>query len=161
MTCLKNIKSVLSAGRSPCVSVYVRVWLWCLCVCTLTLPRSALINGKVSNWRVSIIPKWRIQGGAPNVRPPTAQNFLDFMQFLGKFDKIVCWRPPGGRRPLLQGILDPPLNADLCLNSYWIFVRCFVVYWVSHTLDNSFCSWCCFYALQDVRSQVMNAQTNG
>ena len=27
-------------------------------------------------------------------RPPTAQNFLDFMQFLGKFDKIVCWRPP-------------------------------------------------------------------
>ena len=32
-----------------------------------------------------------------------AQNFLDFMQFSGKFDKIVCWRP------LLQGILDPCL----------------------------------------------------
>ena len=42
--------------------------------------------------------------------PPTAQNFLDFMQFSGKFDEIVCWRPPqGGSAPLLQRILDPPL----------------------------------------------------
>ena len=42
--------------------------------------------------------------------PPTVQNFLDFMQFFGKFDKIICWRPPPeGWRPLLQGILDPPL----------------------------------------------------
>ena len=35
----------------------------------------------------------------------TAQNFLGFMQFFGKFDKIVCWRPPPaleGRRPLLD-----------------------------------------------------------
>ena len=39
-------------------------------------------------------------------RPPTAQNFLDSMQFFGKFDKIVC------RRPLLQGILDPPLMGE-------------------------------------------------
>ena len=116
MTCLKNIKSVLSAGRSPCVSVYVRVWLWCLCVCALTLPRSALINGKVSNWRVSIIPKWRIQGGAPNARPPTAQNFLDFMQFLGKFDKIVCWCPLEGRHPLLQGI---PRSAPVPVHTMW------------------------------------------
>ena len=38
-----------------------------------------------------------------------AQNFLDFMQFFRKFDKIVCWRPPRGSAPLLQGILDPPL----------------------------------------------------
>ena len=42
---------------------------------------------------------------------PTAQNFLDFMQFLEIFDKIMCWRPPTleGRRPLLQGILDHAL----------------------------------------------------
>ena len=40
-------------------------------------------------------------------RPTTAQNFLDFMQFFGKFDKIVCWRSLQGRRPLLQGILYP------------------------------------------------------
>ena len=50
-------------------------------------------------------------GGAPDAHPPTAQNFLDFMQFFGKFDKIVCWRPlpREGRRSLLQGILDLPL----------------------------------------------------
>ena len=57
--------------------------------------------------------------GAHPAPPPTAQNFLDFMQFFGKFDKIVCWRPPPeGRRPLLQGILDPPLEfAFMRLNS--------------------------------------------
>ena len=32
--------------------------------------------------------QWRIQGD------PTAQNVLDFMQVLGKFDKIVYWRAP-------------------------------------------------------------------
>ena len=49
-------------------------------------------------------------GGVPLAcSPPTAQNFLNFMQFFGKFDKIVCWHPLEGRRPLLQGILDPPL----------------------------------------------------
>ena len=53
--------------------------------------------------------QWRIQG-APLV-PPTAQNFLDFMQFWGKFHKIVCWRPLEGRRPLLRGILDLPLKG--------------------------------------------------
>ena len=55
--------------------------------------------------------QWRIQGGAP---PPTAQNFLDFIQFLGKFDKIICWcPPPEGRRPLLQGILYPRLSVRI------------------------------------------------
>ena len=41
------------------------------------------------------------RGGAPGALPPppTAQNFLNFMQFLGKFDKIVCRRPLEGRRP--------------------------------------------------------------
>ena len=31
------------------------------------------------------------------------------MQFSTKFGKIICWRPLQGWRPLLWGILDPPL----------------------------------------------------
>ena len=27
--------------------------------------------------------------------PPGGPNSFNFMQFLGKFGKIVCWRPPG------------------------------------------------------------------
>ena len=57
--------------------------------------------------------QWRIQGGPPaHPLPPTAQKFLDFMQFWGNFDKNICWRPPpDGRRPLLWGILDPLLGT--------------------------------------------------
>ena len=42
--------------------------------------------------------------------PPGGPNSFNFMQFLGNFGKIVCWRPPGSWRPLLGEILDPPLN---------------------------------------------------
>ena len=48
----------------------------------------------------------RIQGGAP---PPTDQNFLNFMQFLGNPANLCVGAPPRGWRPLLQGILYPPL----------------------------------------------------
>ena len=29
-----------------------------------------------------------------DARPPGGPNSFNFMQFLGKFGKIVCWRPP-------------------------------------------------------------------
>ena len=35
-----------------------------------------------------------LEGRPRNVPPPTAQNFLNFMQFLGKLGKIVCWTLP-------------------------------------------------------------------
>ena len=38
------------------------------------------------------------------------------MQFLGKFGKIVCWRPLEGWRTHLGKILDPPLRRDRRLN---------------------------------------------
>ena len=54
---------------------------------------------------IHIVFQWRIQGGRP--APATDQNFLNFMQFFGKF---VCWPlPMEGWRPLLRGILDPLL----------------------------------------------------
>ena len=43
------------------------------------------------------------QGGARDASPPGGPNSFNFMQFLGNFGKIVCWRP------LLGEILDPPL----------------------------------------------------
>ena len=42
-------------------------------------------------------------GGHPARAPPTAQNFLNFMQFFAKFGKITCWRPPGGLAPPPMG----------------------------------------------------------
>ena len=57
--------------------------------------------------------QWRIEGGrGGGAFPPTAQIFLNFMQFFGKFGKIVYWRPPRRvRAPLLRRILDLPLKA--------------------------------------------------
>ena len=35
----------------------------------------------------------------PARAPPMDQNFLNFMQFLGKSGKFVCWHPPGELAP--------------------------------------------------------------
>ena len=41
--------------------------------------------------------------GAPGTRAPGVQIFFNFMQFLGKFGKIVCWCPPGEFAPQPRG----------------------------------------------------------
>ena len=51
------------------------------------------------NSRMAVTWLCEYSGGSKGGAPPTAQNFLDFMQFLGKFDKIICWRPPRGSAP--------------------------------------------------------------
>ena len=52
--------------------------------------------------------------GVRGMRAPWGPNSFNFVQFLGKFGKIVCWRaPPGSWCPLLREILDPPLSRDL------------------------------------------------
>ena len=35
--------------------------------------------------------------------PPPGPNSFNCMQFLGKFGKIVCWRPPGKLAPPPRG----------------------------------------------------------
>ena len=35
--------------------------------------------------------------------------------FFGTFGKIVCWRPPEDRRPLLQGMLYLPQELEVDL----------------------------------------------
>ena len=37
-----------------------------------------------------------LEGAPPARAPPTAQNFLNFMQFFAKFGKIICWPPRVG-----------------------------------------------------------------
>ena len=44
--------------------------------------------------------------------PPWGPNYFNFMQFLAKFDKIVCWRLEGWHLHL-EEILDPPLLRKL------------------------------------------------
>ena len=48
-------------------------------------------------------------GGREGRAPPWGPNSFNFMQFLGKYGKIICWRPLGSCRPLFGEILDPPL----------------------------------------------------
>ena len=48
-------------------------------------------------WRIYIVKFW--------TRPPSpgGPNSFNFMQFLGNFDKIVCWCPPGELAPPPRG----------------------------------------------------------
>ena len=52
------------------------------------------------------------KGGARGTRaPPGGRNSFNFMQFLGKFGKIVCWRPPWELAPPPRG---NPGSATAC-----------------------------------------------
>ena len=43
------------------------------------------------------------EGGARDACPTGGQNSFNFMQFSGKFDKIVCWCPTGELAPPPRG----------------------------------------------------------
>ena len=60
-------------------------------------------------------PKMSAARLPPPLRGP---NSFNFMQFLGNFGKIVCWRPPGSWRPLLGEILDLPLARNQIFSIY-------------------------------------------
>ena len=47
-------------------------------------------------WRIYIVKFW-------TRAPPGGPNSFNFMQFLGKYGKIVCWRPPGELAPTPRG----------------------------------------------------------
>ena len=71
-----------------------------------------------------------LRGDTRDARLPWGgPNSFNFMQFLGKFGKIVCWWPPlwGSWGPLLGEILDPPLClTDFSKSDEWQFGDCFV-----------------------------------
>ena len=43
------------------------------------------------------------KGGARDACPPPRPNSFNFMQFLGRFGRIVCWPPPGELAPPPRG----------------------------------------------------------
>ena len=51
----------------------------------------------------------KILDAHPPSPPPLESKFFQFHAVLGKFGKIVCWRPLKGWYLHLDGILDPPL----------------------------------------------------
>ena len=70
------------------------------------------------------------KGGA-RATPPGDPNSFNFMQFLGKYGKIVCWRPPGALAPPPQGNpgsatgsvgydINSNLNGKIGLDSYYL-----------------------------------------
>ena len=53
---------------------------------------------------LSALPVADLRGCARDAPPRGCPNSFNFMQFLGKFGKIVCWRPPRGElAPLPRG----------------------------------------------------------
>ena len=55
----------------------------------------------------------RSKGGASLAPPPLAQNFFIFMQFSGKIDQIIGWRP------LPLGLVPPPLGNPGSATAKW------------------------------------------
>ena len=53
------------------------------------------LGGGVDSPGIYIVKFW--------TRAPRGPNSFNFMQFLGKFGEIVCWRPPGELVPPPQG----------------------------------------------------------
>ena len=44
-----------------------------------------------------------LRGAQGICAPPGGPNSFNFMQFMGKFGKIICWRPPGELAPPPRG----------------------------------------------------------
>ena len=66
-----------------------------------------ILNKRPENYICKFVPftSGRSKGVVPP--PPTDQNFLNFMQFLGKSGKFVCWRPLPPRRSAFPPMGNP------------------------------------------------------
>ena len=58
-----------------------------------------------------------LRGGARDARPPAGPNSFNFMQFLGKFGKIVCWQSYVGT---ILGELAPPPRGNPGSATEWV-----------------------------------------
>ena len=83
------------------------------------------------------------QGATPPPPPPGRPNSFDFMQFSGKFGKIVCWRSWGVGAPPPRG--NPGSVAD----SVWVIFNYFWLEILFHVEK-----WFTFFKLQNTIEQI-------
>ena len=89
---------------------------------------------KLWQWRIYIVKFW-------TRAPPGGPNSFNFMQFLGKFGKIVCWRPPPGE-------LAPPPRGNPGSATVWVCLclgqsQGVYLFWILTWLDSvNHCSYC-------------------
>ena len=62
-------------------------------------------------WRIYIVKFW-------TCTPPRGPNSFNFMQFLEKVGKIVCWRPPPGE------LVPPPLGNPGSATALVSYTKC-------------------------------------
>ena len=65
------------------------------------------------------------KGGAQGMSPPPGPNSFNFMQFSGKYIKIICWRPPGELAPPPGGNPGSATGLYFHLNPTPWNLRCF------------------------------------
>ena len=58
-----------------------------------------------------------------DTRPPGGPNSFNFMQFLGNFGKIVCWRPPGELAPLPRGNSGSATACYTHVHAFYVFLH--------------------------------------
>ena len=58
--------------------------------------RGMCLFSEVTENRLCDLSSGGSKGGAKDACPPGGPNSFNFMQFSGKYGKIVCWRPPWG-----------------------------------------------------------------
>ena len=78
-----------------------------------------LFSAKESRCMLLLSGGWKVTLSA---RPLTAQNFLNFMQFLVKFGKIVCWRPLEDWRPSYGQSWIRPRKSSCCVLTLYLFL---------------------------------------
>ena len=88
-------------SRITCVVTYVMeecILFKCVCGPHCLLQIDSKINAeKENNVKNAVVD---LRGALPVRAPPMVHNFLNFMQFFGKFGKIIGWHPlPGGLAP--------------------------------------------------------------
>ena len=68
-------------------------WVVGIVYITFSLLSRRLTTVVEANWKIWLLPVEYLRGeGARGACTPGGPNSFNFMQFLGKFGKIVCWR---------------------------------------------------------------------